>query len=321
MTMDLRSQYASELFSQIMLNPKNTEALLEMLIESNLSMAEQFERMTADISFIKTETGYIKEKVTDIDKKIDLMLELLNKLQYEFAELKNENREVEQKLMLLHSKLSKIENEIDEDELNDYVLLCQSLYDCWQELEEVTKKLLPVSELLFSKLQKYEKTDFSPVILELCRALENEMLTKIFVKYTHDLIRRKGKVMENFLYKDRGDKNLLKKTGVFVKAISKANKTRKPEYTLGQMRTIISLLNEDDVIESSPLLQDFEQYIIDNTEYEILLSDDYINDLSFIIDEFRNPSAHPSVMGIEKANKCKELMPERIDQLVNSLKN
>ena len=170
---------------------------------------------------------------------------------------------------------------------------------------------------MFSKLQKYDKPDFSPVILELCRALENEFLLKIFDKYTRDVLKRKGRELDKFFALDKANSFLTNKTGMFIKTIRNASKPMaKPEYTLGQMNTILSLTNDPKVVSQSPLLQDFKDYLTTATVANDLLNTQYIKKINDLVEKYRNPSAHPGFMTLDKAQKCKDIMPERIDYLM-----
>lgn len=268
---------------------------------------------------ISQEVSEIKKTTDVINSKMDVVLEKLTTLEADFADLKNENREIEQKLTLMISKLSKLDNVVESEEIEDYYALSQSLYYNWDELDSLTRKFIPLAEYLYSKLQKYDKPDYSPVILELCRAIENEFLLKIFKKYTLDVVNRKGNSIDEFLAADKSSCNLRNKTGKFVKAIAKAAKTRKVEYTLGQMNTILSIMKEDDTVRISPLLQDFQSYLKQNTEAKNLLDARYINKVNDIVKKYRNPSAHPEFMPIEKANECRDVMPERIDYLLDCM--
>lgn len=261
----------------------------------------------------------IKQTTDEISLKMDAVLEKLTKLELEFNDLKNESRDLEQKITLMSSKLTKLEGSIGTEDLEDYYALAQSLYVNWEELDQLTRKFIPLAEYLYSKLQKYDKPDFSPVILELCRAIENEFLLKIFRKYTIDLMARKKDKLDVFLSTDRATNELKNKTGQFVKAISKATRTRKPEYTLGQMNTILSILKDDYIVSMSPLLRDFEEYLRKNTEATMLLDSQYIDKVNEIVKKYRNPSAHPEFMSIEKANECREIMPDRLDYLMHCI--
>lgn len=259
----------------------------------------------------------IQRTTEEINAKMDLVLEKLSKLETDFAELKNENRNLEEKITLMTMKLSKMESSVQSEELEDYYALSQSLYANWDELDQLTRRFIPLAEFLYSKLQKYDKPDYSPVILELCRAIENEFLLKIFRKYTLDLIERKGSGLYQFFAIDNA--TTYTKTAQFVKAVTKAAKTKKPEYTLGQMNTILSIMKEDDLVKKSPLLKDFEMYLQQNTESQRLLDLKYIRKVNEIVNRYRNPSAHPEFMSLEKANECREIMPDRLDYLMNCI--
>ena len=108
-------------------------------------------------------------------------------------------------------------------------------------------------------------------------------------------------------------------TKIFAKAVKKAFRTQNPVYTLGQMNTILSLLKRADILGNSPLLQDFEAYISKEYDSGNLLSAAYLAKIIQFVKDYRNPSAHPEFMDFEKAKECKEIMPERIDYLLDCL--
>lgn len=258
----------------------------------------------------------IEQTTNSIDRKIDVVLEKLTKLESDFSDLKNENREIEEKISLMTSKLSKID--VGEEELEDYTELVKKLYTRWDDYDTLTQSFLPIAEYLYSKLQKYDKPDYSPVVLELCTALENEFLLKLFTKYTYDLLRREGNNIDVFLSTDRST-DISKKTSQFVKAISKAKEGQKPFYTLGEMRVILSNSNKRWILAKSPLMRDFAKYLVNNTKPGKLLDTSYMNQINDLAENYRNHSAHPENMTIEQANKCKEMIPERLDYLMDCL--
>lgn len=261
----------------------------------------------------------IMKKLTSMDSKIDEIRGMLSQLVNDFSELKKENRDIEQKIYLMNSKLTKLEQRVPSDEFEAYSSMAQRQYDNWDALEPLTKRFIPLAEYLYSQLQKLEDPDYSPVIIELCRAIENEFLLKIFRKYTLDLIDRYNDrdSLSDFLSDDRSSRELSQKTGVFAKAITRAFRTLSPEYTLGQMNTILSLCGDSSIVSRSPLLQDFIEYLRNNMEAAELLDSDYISKINAIVNNYRNPSAHPEYMPREKAEECKDIMPERIDYLMD----
>ena len=311
--MDEKTAFSQEMFIRVIMNKVNdNNDILNLLLQSAEFTEQGIGRISNDVETIKSNTD-------QINVKLDVMLEKINALEHAFSDLKEETREVDQKIILMSSKLDRIEKSINEEDFEDYYVLCQSMYNNWDALEELTRKLIPVAEYLFSSLQRYNKPDYSPVILELCRAIENEFLLKIFSRYTVSVIRRKGRGLDSFLATDKASGFLKNKTGMFVKAITKSVRTNKPEYTLGQMNTIMSLVNDTSVITDSPLLQDFKSYLEQETVVDDLLNVQYIRKINDLVEKYRNPAAHPGFMNLEKAQKCKDIIPDRLDYLMDCL--
>jgi hypothetical protein len=285
------------------------------IVEILAEILDKVESQGINIKDICGEVEGLKEGRIRMEGKIDSISNQIGDLLGGFKELKEEVRSFDEKISLMNLKLSRIEENIDENELEDYYVLSQNCYCNWDVLDDLTRKFIPVAEYLFSKLQKFQDADFSPVILELCRAIENEFLTKIFRKYSLKLIDERGRNLDRFLLLDQANQE----TRIFAKAIKKAVRTRNPEYTLGQMNTILSLLMLEEKVNNSPLLQDFSSYISNEYDAARLLHTDYIRKINGVVNDFRNPSAHPEFMDLSKAQECKDIMPDRIDYLLDCI--
>ena len=316
--------FSLEMLGQMFIQSSKKQSEMFDLLQLLMMSAEDSEtdraRITEQLGIVTTDVAEIKKTTGEISGKIDQILESLSRLESDFKDLKSESRELEQKLTLMNSKLVKIEQIVDADELEDYYALAQSLYANWEELDSLTRKFIPLAEYLFSKLQKYDKPDYSPVILELCRAIENEFLLKIFRKYTLDIISRYPNRNRLYDFLSTDQSYLSRETGVFAKAVIKAHRTGKPEYTLGQMNTIMSLMNNRSIVAQSPLLQDFDSYLQSKTVQEDLLDTTFIQGINRIVNDYRNPSAHPEFMTVEKAQECKDIMPEKLDYLMDCVR-
>lgn len=312
--MNERNEFVCEMLLRALLSRINDQSDLLNVLTQGIGRTEE------GIGHLSGEVETLKIETKGISKKIDTILQKLDDLENAFSDLKEESRSVDQKLVLMARKLDKIESNIQSEELEDYYTLCSSLYDNWSELEDLTRKLIPVAEYLFSSLQKYKKPDFSPVILELCRGIEAEFLMKIFSKYTIDLVNRKGRNLSQFLSVDSASSFLKSKTGQFVKAIRKHSKGCRPEYTLGQMNMIMSLMNDNQTVGVSPLLQDFKNYLERTTISNDLLNTQYIEKINDLVHKYRNPSAHPGFMPMGMAKECKDIMPERLDYLMDCIR-
>lgn len=324
--MDARSEYTCEMLLRALLSHANEQSSLLSVLSEGMRRAE------SGMSHIGGDVAIIKNQTIEINQKMDNVLQKLDALENAFSDLKEESRSLDQKMVLMASKLDKIESNIQAEELEDYYALCQNLYNNWDELEELTRKMIPVAEFLYSSLQKYKKPDYSPVILELCRGLETELLLKIFSKYTKDLVNRKRSKIYQFLSTDSSSQDLKRKTGLFVKAVKnhandvknqekgkKMVKDKNPAYTLGQMNIILSMMNDSETVKASPLLQDFKQYLEHEKVSDELLDAQYIKQINDLVEKYRNPSAHPGFMPIDKAKECKDIMPERLDYLMDCM--
>ena len=307
--MDVVRNYSEEALSTLLSQP-GMVGLLELLIMS----AEDNELFKKEM---RSGVADIIQRTRSIDAKVDTILNKLTVIESEFKDIKSQIRGVEEKISLMTSKLARLENSISDEEIEDYRILAESLYSEWDSLDELTRKFIPLAEYLYSQLQKIDGADYAPVIIELCRALENEFLLKVFKKYTIDLIGRKRNKLDSFLAVDRSSKFLSDKTNEFVKAISKASNKHKVEYTLGQMNKILSMLSDNSILAESPLLRDFDDYLQYKTEAKRLLDPEYMKKISDLVKDYRNPSAHPDLMNVQKANKCREFMPDRIDYFVS----
>ena len=74
---------------------------------------------------------------------------------------------------------------------------------------------------------------------------------------------------------------------------------------------------EPQTVNDSPLLQDFKSFLDSETVVSDLLNAQYIHKINDLVEKYRNPSAHPGFMDFDKAEKCKEIMPDRMDYLMN----
>ena len=67
---------------------------------------------------------------------------------------------------------------------------------------------------------------------------------------------------------------------------------------------------------------DFFQYVVVDEFHHVvtdLLNVQYIRKINDLVEKYRNPAAHPGFMTLDKAKKCKEIMPERLDYLMDCL--
>jgi len=147
MGMDVVQLYSNEAVVMLLQKMREQNGQVLDLMQLLMISAEDGENNQKDILQGLGEIKYTTEK---INTKMDVVLEKLTKLETDFGDLKSENRELEQKITLMTSKLSKLDGSVSVEDLEDYYALAQSLYSNWDDLDALTRKFIPLAEYLYS---------------------------------------------------------------------------------------------------------------------------------------------------------------------------
>lgn len=250
-----------------------------------------------------------------VDRKIDLVLQALEQLQSEVEDIRKTDRSMEEKIQLISSKVDqrlRNLNETIKDDIQAYRDMLKRMISHWDDLDPLSQEFLPFAEYLYDKLAKMEDADFSPVILQYCRSLENELLQKLFVGFCLYLY-EKEKNLKVFLAADFQNEN----TKRFAQPIyERRNKPKDIQFTLGAMRLVLVLAKREEIVETSPLLKEFRYYLKHAFREQFILTDEYIKQLQKIVDEYRNKCAHPYKLGKEKASQCRDMVPQCLNRLL-----
>ncbi len=195
--------------------------------------------------------------------------------------------------------------------LDSYISVVTSWLTGWERLDTASQSFLPQAELLFENISQTGWQDYSPFIIQYCRALENELLTKLFVAYTANLHER-HKDIDAFLAKDlKHDK-----TGKFAKFLQKSES----RYTLGDMNFIMGLMKAGGkTLATSELLKDFRNFVISYFN-ECILDKAYLDQIDRINKDFRCKAAHPSVLDATVAERCRDQVRTCIKDFILSYK-
>ena len=192
-----------------------------------------------------------------------------------------------------------------------YIAVVCSWLTGWERLDEASQSFLPQAELLFENIARTSGQDYSPFIIQYCRALENELLTKLFTAYTDDFYNRKQDV-SSLLTKEIDDR----KVGKFAKCLQK----RESIYTLGEMTFIMGLMKAGgQTLEGSALLQDFRTFV---TLYfsESIVEKKYLDQIGRINTDFRCKAAHPYVLDAEVALRCRDQVRACLNEFIINYK-
>ena len=267
--------------------------------------------LTKEILLKVTSQETISKRIED---KIDIALTALQKLNSDITAIKNNKRDEDEKIRRIYfeidEKLKQLTTE-QEKEISYYQNEIKKWLDDWQLLHSSSSNFLTSAELIFDHLPDGQDTDYSPFIIQYCRALENEILKKLFEAYHENLLTNKID-RKNLVALD----NTNEKTQIFVKFVERD----KRDYTLGNMTAIMSFLKEGgNTLKRSPLLQNFRTFTLTYFEDKVLQKE-FLDNINNITTNYRNKSAHPYILTLETAKECQKLIRHILTEFLHNYK-
>ena len=140
--------------------------------------------------------------------------------------------------------------------------------------------------------------DFSPVVLQMSRAVESELQLKIFKPF-NNYIREENPNIASTYSDDFRNQDM--------KQFAEMIQYNRTSYTLGQMQFVLKITGSKEAYESSILAQDFHDYLIENFDAG-LSKKEFLDDVFELQKKYRNKSAHVNVLSKEQAQDCKFLV-------------
>lgn len=267
--------------------------------------------LTKEILLKVTSQETISKRIED---KIDVALTVLQKLNSDITVIKNNKRDDDEKIRRIYfeidEKLKQLTNK-QKKEISYYQNEIKKWLDDWQLLHSSSSNFLTSAELIFDHLPDGQDTDYSPFIIQYCRALENEILKKLFEAY-HENLLKNNIDRKNLVALDSTNEN----TQMFAKSVEKD----KRDYTLGNMSAIMSFLKEDGkTLKGSSLLQNFRTFALTYFEDKVLQKE-FLDSINNITKNYRNKSAHPYILTLETAKECQKLIRHILTEFLQNYK-
>ena len=287
---------------------------------SSYEIFSLIQQMSSDIEEIKNTTRHTEEK-------IDIIVDLVSNLNKEFGNIKNEPFEIEEKLTLfnkeLDEKIKELQNQ-NKDQLDKYINLVKTWlrYD-WEKLEELSKHYLPSAEFIFSQLSNLTNTDLSPFIIQYCRALETELLNKVFKAYIDEIKAKNINIEIEFAWdfekKENGQPNN-ENTLKIAKHIKRCLDMDRSQwfFELGTMEANLRYLTGN-TSKKSPILIDLKKFLLTYFE-ENILGLEFLNELKRITNEYRNRAAHSNIITLDEAKKGRKEIQELLKKFMEYYK-
>ena len=322
-----------ELASKRKLEKLSYEELLNIK-EKYISLKSEFNNLKKEnkISAHEAQLNSMQETLNEvlnnqkvITNKLDEISTTLIELTNDFKQIKNLPRDIDEKIVRLNENLDrKLGNLIkDQKQIEFYIEEIRRWFDFYDILEIKSQKYLPEAEYIFDHISKLENPDYSPFILQYCRALENELLKKIFRAYVQSLIDKNINIENKFAW-DFGRKesgkynsdNTFRLANHLKRCLSKSEEEW--FFELGSMELNLRYLTGK-TVEKSPLLQDLKSFVLNKFKQEFL-NIEYLDEIKTIIRDYRNQSAHPNLIDTEKAVKFHKQMKECLISLMKNYK-
>jgi len=320
-----------ELASKRKLEKLSYEELLK-INEKYISLKSEFNTLKKEnaISAHEAQLNSMQETLIEvlnnqrvIATKLDDIQSTLIDLTNDFKQIKDLPRDIDEKIIRLNENLdSKLEILLkDQKQIDFYIEEIKRWFDFYDILETKSQKYLPEAEYIFDQISKLENPDYSPFILQYCRALENELLKKIFRAYVQSLIDKDLDLKKDFAWDfERKESGKLNNDNTFRLAKHLQRCIGKPEeewfFELGSMEVNLRYLTGK-TVEKSPLLQDLKNFVLSRFRQEFL-NIEYLDEIKTIIRDYRNQSAHPNLIGTEKAIKFHKKMKECLISLMEN---
>jgi type III restriction enzyme len=175
-----------------------------------------------------------------------------------------------------------------------------------KHLEKQSLDYLIQAEYLSDSIVIHTGEDYSPFIMQMSRAVESELLHKVFIPFTNFIRTSNPNIGATYAYDFNNND-----TKFFAQRLSR-NET---SYTLGNMHYILKKTGEEQSRNRSTLSKNFYTYLEENFDKGITETD-FLNDVEELIKKFRNKSAHVNMLSKEQAQDCKYLVRKVLVKLL-----
>lgn len=292
-----------------------------------------FEKKNVEIKSHKAQFDEINSKLDAALKNQEIMTNKLDNIHNSIQLLSDDFKAIKQIPRIIEEKMFRFQESLDKNFsillndnkiISDYIHEIKRWFDFYDLLEMKSQKYLPEAEFFLDHISKLENPDYSPFVIQYCRAFENELLKKIFRAYVQSLIDREIDIESAFEW-DLGRKESGKHNNLNTFNLAKNLKrctTKDSEqwfFELGTMEVNLRYLTGRS-IHKSPLLQDLKAFLLSQFEDKVL-NIEYLDEIKRIIKDYRNQSAHPNIIDAEMAKEFHGLIKECLVYLMDNYKH
>ncbi len=227
----------------------------------------------------------------------------------EYNAIRNSQSEMEEKIKALCNLLDEKMDQTAPVNMQFSKLACEDIYrGFWNKLDSISQKYLIMADYLHRVLTD-EDADFSPLVLEYGRAVENELVEKIFYGFADSLVGHTEGMI------DSG-----KQYGDLKKAIANHLKEGK-SYIFPAKKMVDYLGNLSDESIENDYNEALKKYLIDNNiDKTPISSDEFTSMTDELFGKYRNKAAHQGqTMEKSEAGKCKEKSKKVLKRFMSAI--
>lgn len=276
------------------------------------------------IDFIMKDMGETKEILHRIEKGVQTTNDGIQELRIRFDSISKQINKIQESVEELDDRVDQIFNVLEKEietlleskefSLTQYQRKVTEWFDYWKALEEASRDIMPGAEYLLEKIDETD-IDYSPFIIYYCKALELELLEKIFRnwrKYYRD--NQPDLDIEEWNNKglSKNKERDYKETHDRLVGFLIKNK----KLTLGDMRMILSfVVGNTNRVARIPSLKLFQEFLQTST---LSIKKE---DLEIIkkINNYRNDAAHIELIKKEDGHSFYTSFKILMNNLFNSL--
>ena len=235
-----------------------------------------------------------------LSKNMDTIYETLNEVANGNENIDVETFELHQLEVLINEKL----DGVTPRNVERYKTRVRNWMSSLKDLDRHSFDYLTSAEFLYDSIMEMNSDDYSPYILQYCRAVENELKRKLFIPFINTQSAIPDK--DNLYSSDLNHPG----TAPFANMVIQG----RTHFTIGSMFTILSKSGTN-LIERSPVIAEFYNYILD--EYDTRATKQtFLTKLKELKDNYRNVAAHTGKMSSDDARDCKMLVGQLLERII-----
>lgn len=277
---------------------KQTEAILT---ENSVKLSNFFDLSVDDLRTEKSVEAMVQKVMKEmLTKNIDKIFSVIKEATRSSGEAFVDQRDLQARIYATLDGLTPPDVTVFENRVRGAIKEAKLL-------EKQSLDYLISAEFLNDTILMQMVDDFSPVVLQMSRAVESELQLKIFKPFTNFIRSEHPNILSTYADDFRT---------ADMKQFAEMLQNNRTSYTLGQMHFILKTTGTKEAYENSLLAQDFHDYIIENFESN-LSKKEFLDDVWELQKKYRNKSAHVDVLTKDQANACKALVRKLLTKFLS----